>query len=225
MLLLKGVVLLSLLGVCLAEDTCRAQSEEQCGNPGIGWEAGACNSVHGGIKGNTHNISVLINRHFIDSFKFLLMASYFNSAEINRMGFHKYFQETSDTLWANGKNVLKYLLSRGTNMDTNLQVSSLSMPNYKGEVLAMSTSLDMMKQLIKDTRLVYKHAANKHVTAANPEHSTYDPPLLHFLEEKLMEDYSEKIRDLAGKLNILAKIARNDKTKYMGFHLFDKSLH
>nr|ACO15165.1 Ferritin light chain, oocyte isoform [Caligus clemensi] len=223
----SSVLLLCLLSISWARvngNTCQAHSEDQCGQPGIGWNSGLCNSIHGGIKGNTHNLSVLINRHFSESFKFMLMASYFNSAEINRLGFHKFFQEYSDRLWSNGKDVLKYTLSRGTTMDTNLQVSSLDMPNYKGEVLSMSTSLDMMKKLIQDTRLVYKHAANKHVATDNPEKESYDPPLLHFLEEKLMEDYSDRIRDLAGKLNVLARIARNDKTKFMGFHLFDKSL-
>nr|ADD38162.1 Ferritin light chain, oocyte isoform [Lepeophtheirus salmonis] len=224
--MIKQLLLLSILvASCVGgPDSCGAHTDVQCGNPGTKWESGICNSVFGGFKGNTRNLSVLINRHLNDSFKYLVMASYFDSAEVNRMGFNKYIQGYSDKLWDNGKDILKYVLSRGGSADPNLKVTAMQMPNYQGEVLSMSASLDMMKQLMEDMRLVYKHAANKHVSNTQPERESYDPPLLHYLEESFFEDYTERIRDLAGKLNILGKIARNDKTKYMGFHLFDKSM-
>ena len=38
-----------------------------------------------------------------------------------------------------------------------------------------------------------------------------------------MGDYSQKVRDIAGQMNVLAKMASDDNTKRMGLHLFDKS--
>ena len=46
----------------------------------------------------------------------------------------------------------------------------------------------------------------------------------HFLEEKFIGEYTDNIRELAGYLNTLAKIVRNDNQRNMGLHLFDQSL-
>ncbi len=45
----------------------------------------------------------------------------------------------------------------------------------------------------------------------------------HFYED-LLEDYSGEIREMAGYLNILAKIARSDNTRSMGLYFFDQHL-
>jgi hypothetical protein len=44
------------------------------------------------------------------------------------------------------------------------------------------------------------------------------------LEETLIEPATTNIRHMAGHLNVLAKMARNDKTRAMGLHLFDSEL-
>lgn len=45
-----------------------------------------------------------------------------------------------------------------------------------------------------------------------------------FFQEDFIESYTQNIRDLAGHLNIIGKMAKDDKTKRMGLHLFDNSL-
>ncbi len=40
----------------------------------------------------------------------------------------------------------------------------------------------------------------------------------------MLEDYSSEIREMSGRLNLLAKIARSDNTRSMGLHLFDQHL-
>ena len=45
-----------------------------------------------------------------------------------------------------------------------------------------------------------------------------------FFQENYMEKYTENIRSLAGYLNIMGKMAKDEKTKKMGLHLFDRSL-
>ena len=48
--------------------------------------------------------------------------------------------------------------------------------------------------------------------------------IAHFLEENFIEDYTDNVREIAGYLNTLAKIVRNDNQRNMGLHLFDESL-
>ena len=48
--------------------------------------------------------------------------------------------------------------------------------------------------------------------------------IAHFLEENVIEDYTDNVREIAGYLNTLAKIVRNDNQRNMGLHLFDESL-
>ena len=47
---------------------------------------------------------------------------------------------------------------------------------------------------------------------------------MHFLEEELIEEYYQDIRAVAGQLNVLGKIAKEDNSRAMGLHLFDKAL-
>ena len=48
--------------------------------------------------------------------------------------------------------------------------------------------------------------------------------IAHFLEENFIEEYTDNVREIAGYLNTLAKIVRNDNQRNMGLHLFDESL-
>ena len=44
------------------------------------------------------------------------------------------------------------------------------------------------------------------------------------MEETFISAYESSIHEVAGALNVLAKIARKDNTSAMGLHLFDKHL-
>jgi hypothetical protein len=115
------------------------------------------------------------------------------------------------------------------------------------EVSALGSSLDMMKQQAEDAIVVYKHATNRNNHAGHGDvvdrnsHSngnsgnaekyfsgqhinSFDPAIAHFLEESFIEEYTDNVRELAGYLNTLAKMVRNDNQRNMGLHLFDESL-
>ena len=47
---------------------------------------------------------------------------------------------------------------------------------------------------------------------------------MHFLEEELIEGYYQDIRKMSGQLNVLGKIAKDDNSRSLGLHLFDKEL-
>ena len=48
--------------------------------------------------------------------------------------------------------------------------------------------------------------------------------IIHFLEDSFIGEYTDNVRELAGHLNTLAKIVRNDNQRNMGLHLFDEHL-
>jgi len=214
----------------------------------------ACSSVFGGFRGNQHNLNLMMKNHLRDSFKFLIMGSNFNSDEVNRAGIPKLLQGYSDKMWEQGKSLLKYIQKRGGRFSDleNSKMFYLDVPTGTEtftEVSALGSSLDIMKQHAEDAIIVYKHANNKnnhnsgehgdvHGNNANangnsanrdkyfsgPHTNSYDPSISHFLEEKFIEEYTDNVRELAGYLNTLAKIVRNDNQKNMGLHLFDQSL-
>ncbi len=47
---------------------------------------------------------------------------------------------------------------------------------------------------------------------------------VHFIEEEFLSHYTDEIRETAGMVNVLAKIARNDNTRALGLHIFDAHL-
>ena len=56
-------------------------------------------------------------------------------------------------------------------------------------------------------------------------HVNYFPTqIAHLLEEDFIEPYTDDIRELAGHVNLLAKIVKNDNTKGLGLHLYDEHL-
>lgn len=214
----------------------------------------ACSAVYGGFRGNQNNLNLLMKNHLRDSFKFLIMGSNFNSDEVNRAGIPKLLQGYSDKMWEQGKSMLKYILKRGGKFSdsANSKMFYLDVPTGTetfSEVSALGASLDIMKQQAEDAIVVYKHAnnrnnhnngahgdvngnnANANGNSANNDKyfsgqhtNSYDPSISHFLEEKFIEEYTDNVRELAGYLNTLAKIVRNDNQRNMGLHLFDQSL-
>ena len=48
--------------------------------------------------------------------------------------------------------------------------------------------------------------------------------IAHLLEGDFIAPYTDDIRELAGHVNLLAKIVKNDNTKGLGLHLYDEHL-
>ncbi|TRY77030.1 hypothetical protein TCAL_13205 [Tigriopus californicus] len=227
-----GHVVIGLIGILalahgtIAEDlgTCNAHVTQSCSEIGSEWNAGPCNALFGGFRGNSNSLHQLMVTQFQDSFKLLAMGSYFSSDEVNRLGIHKTVVAQSDKHWSNGKALMEYILKRGGRMGTQFKVSDVTMDNVKGEVEALGATLDILKKGAERTNAAYRHALNKKMHYDDPGQDSFDPALAHFLEEEFLASYTSEIRETVGQLNLLAKIARDDKTRAMGLHLFDQHL-
>merc|ERR1711962_857132 len=81
------------------EDFCFSHAKGKCTEPGENWQTGACNSKHGGFEGDTDILHKMVLDDFTDSMTYLLMGSRFSTDVQNKMGFHNYFMEKSDSMW------------------------------------------------------------------------------------------------------------------------------
>jgi len=225
-----GLVLLTVLvggSFAADDDVCFAHVESKCSEPGETWAMGGCSSIHGGYNGNANNLHRIIVDDFTDSMNYLLMASSFNTDVVNKMGFHKYFMEKSDSMWNRGKDMMKYVLKRGGAMGHGFQIppigssNSLSSLDFSNEMKSLGITLDSLKARAEDSRVAYMHSQRR--TDPTSSDSSFDPTTSHLLEE-LTESYSGEIRETAEKLNTLGRMIKKDNSRNMAIHLFDKML-
>jgi len=227
---MRGLVLL-VAGLAVAEasvtnnridyrNTCRANAQEECLTLTSLWQSPTgCSSIYGGFKANENNLHNMVMYHLEDSFKFLLMASHFNRDDVNRMGLHKTLMGYSDQLWDNAVKTIKYITKRGGKFGVHgdLELKNVRPNDFDGEVEALAITLDVWKRQALDVNMRIKQAMHKH----NETH--WDPSIFGFFQEHV-DSYTKNIRDLAGYLNIMGRMAKDEKTRKMGLHLFDNSL-
>jgi len=226
--------------VCMYEVTeaarrnqCSVKVETECGKSGSVWrDPAGCTALYGGYQNNQQNLAVLVKDHLQDSFKFLLMGTRFNRDDNNRVGLHSKLMGYSGEMWNDAIKLIKYMTKRGGNVNaifqlentTKFKLSDVQNNDFNGEVDALAISLDMYKTQADEVSRAIRQTMNKKHLPTTGEAPFFDPSIYKFLEEEYLQGYTEKIRDIAGYLNILGKIAKNDQTKRMGLHLFDQSL-
>jgi len=212
------------------KDQCSVNVDSECGKPGSSWKDPAgCSAVHGGYQSNQKNLALLVKDQLQDSFKFLLMSGRFNRDDNNRQGLHGKLMGYSDDMWNGAIKMVKYMTKRGGSVQgifgqADYKLSDVQINDFNGEVNALAITLDMYKTQANEVSKAVRQAMNKHHLPASVEAPYFDPMIYNFLEMEYLAGYQEKIRDVAGYLNILGKIAKNDKTMRMGLHLFDQSL-
>lgn len=138
----------------------------------------------------------------------------------------KLLMEQSDKMWDRAQKIMHFMLHRGSktlDMSPAFRLADIQPFDTNGEVKALAKTLSTLKSNAQDIQDVHKHANNKkeHSDSSN---DSYDPMVMHFLEEQLLQDYYTDIRHISGQLNVLGRIAKHDNTRAMGLHLFDKEL-
>ena len=168
-----------------------------------------------------------------------LQATEFSTDESNRMGFRKKISEKSDRLWADGKRLLKFLMRSGGRVpQLGINRESLVLASSWepiGELEALSSLLDWDKERAEHLLAVHRLANLKNIeeNRYSPDVSgqfgdisafiNYFSKVSHFIEE-LLTELTDEIREMAGEINVLGKIARGDRSKRFGLHLFDQLL-
>merc|ERR1712212_688770 len=225
------VLILAIFGLVSGQnqDNCHTYAAGVCRDSTYLWssQGSSCNAVYGNIAGNKHNLGKLMTDNLKQSFQFIAMSSYFKSDIVNRMGMGKAMLEQSDKMWDRAQKVMHFMLHRGSvtsDMSPAFKLTNVNPFDINGEIKAMAHTLTTLKTNVEVIFAVHKHANNKHDHPDDPNLNSYDPSVIHFLEEELMEDYHKDVRLISGQLNVLGKMAKHQNSRNMGLHLFDKNL-
>ncbi|XP_053679362.1 soma ferritin [Anopheles nili] len=164
------------------------------------------------------------------SFHFLMMSSAFNKHSLDRPGFEKLYRKISDKAWEDAIDLIKYQSRRGS---FGHLVQPSKGENY-GKVLdvqelsSLQFALDYEKTMAKEAHAIHRkisHAHSKAGSNGSDDVYYYDPDAAHYLDEKLIEDQSGVVRDLAGYIHNLKHFtSQQDKAGDLGNHLFDEYL-
>merc|ERR1711988_41519 len=225
------VLILAIFGFAAGQnqDNCHTYAAGVCRDSTDLWssQGSSCNAVYGNIAGNKHNLGKLMADNLKQSFQFIAVSSYFKSDIVNRMGMGKAMLEQSDKMWDRAQKIMQFMLHRGSttsDLSPAFKLTNVNPFDINGEIKALAHTLTTLKTNVEDIFTVHKHANNKHDHQDDPNLNSYDPSVIHFLEEELMEDYQKDVRLVSGQLNVLGKMAKHQNSRNMGLHLFDKNL-
>lgn len=216
------IVLVAFLALASCEDECYRDIDYTCQNSvtltkqqGLPTQ---CNSKYGGIDIIQSDLQKFTNDLFSRSFDFLLMATHYGNYIKNRPGFEKLYRGLSDELWEDGIDTIKFITSRGGQMNFNNVPQDLqaqqSLELY--ELQSLGKALDIEKKLATEAFDIHKDTSGH-----RSDH--YDPEISHHLEDKFMEKHRETIRKLAGYTKDLSKIL-DESDANLGLYLFDEYL-
>jgi hypothetical protein len=165
----------------------------------------------------------LTNDHFIRSFEYLFLSAQFGTHVKQRPGFEKILHGLADSAWSQGIENIKQLAKLGVKHsfdDSNLESKKSIIHGDRAELESLGIAVDIEKALLKNANNVHK--LHQHSTTNNPD---YDSALAHFLEEKIIEDKTETVRNLVGLTNNLKNIvSEGNEIVPMSLYLFDQIL-
>jgi len=179
---------------CLNEFTCNDESS-------IGWKSNGsafCTAHYGGFPGLQTRAQSLAQYHLQASMKFLMLATKFSYWKTERPGFHKLFQDLSDSTFKDAVNILQHMAQRGG----RLHQFGVDMPEtrYEGsELEALGMAVDIERMLAEKTLALMNIASDK-------THGVPDGEFAHFLADDIAEKHSKQMSILAGHVNNLANV-------------------
>ncbi|XP_078036120.1 ferritin 2 light chain isoform X2 [Augochlora pura] len=138
-----------------------------------------------------------------ESFHLLHLATYFGSYKLNRGGFTKLYRHYSDKLWEEAIDVVKYITKRGGKMDFQ-QPENSELQDRNDHHLVEITEIESLALVLDHMKELAREAVKIHSDASSTSHS--DPAVAHYIEEKFLEAYTERIRDLTGYITELKEL-------------------
>lgn len=155
------------------------------------------------------------------SYEYLLMATHFNSYQMNRPGFQKLYQSLSDRAFDDTIELIKQVTRRGgsINLSKPHAQSGVQPPEvHLNELESLAHALDVEKELTKGA--IHVHTSATHGTTNNREH---DPEMAHYLQENFLTKQAASVRKLSGYANDLSKLVTVGEPS-LSVYLFDEYL-
>lgn len=220
----------------ILDDTCYSQISNSCKS---GELLGKCTAKFGGYTDHVNlEFNDYICEHIGLSYKYLRLATNFNSYMKDRGGLRKLFKSYSDEAWENSIKLIKFVTMRGGSVDLNTcptlwktAIKKEPASTFFTEVEALTSALDWHKKLAKSSFVIHKLVSTLHTSSQKTgehEHNTdhekhYDPEVSAFLENNFVHEYTETVRKLTGHVNDLVGLA-NSTSAALGYYLFDEHL-
>lgn len=126
----------------------------------------------------------------------------------------------SNQLWTDGVDVIKYLTTRGLEMDFTQLDANLCQPEDTLELMELHSfakGLDIQKKIAQTTM-------NFHKKYSAPHSKNYDPEVAYYLKENHIEKHSKMVRDLSGYVEDLRNIFFEGPDAGLGRYLYNDYL-
>lgn len=178
-----------------------------------------CNSLYSGIEDATNGLQNYIFEHVAQSYKYLLLATFFNSYQRNREGFYKLYKKLSDDSWDDAIDIIQYMSKRGLTAkihehNINKYSDDISVNVNGNEFQSLSVALEMQKKLALSAHNIHKSAsiqnchAKEKLKQADCLH--YDAEVTSFMEEEFVHKHAKTVRSLSGHFNDLHNMMHRD---------------
>lgn len=180
-----------------------------------------CNARYGAIDHLQHKMEDYIQLQMKKSYEYLLLATHFNSYQMNRPGFQKLYQSLSDRAFDDTIELIKQVTRRGGSVDLSKahKLGSANPPEvHLNEIESLARALDTEKQLTVGA--IHVHTSATHGSTQNKEH---DPEMAHYLQENFLTKQAESVRKLSGYANDLSKLVSVNEPS-LSIFLFDEYL-
>lgn len=164
------------------------------------------------------------NDQLIRSYEYLFLSAQFGTYLKDRPGFEKILHGLADGAWGKGIEMIKEAAKRGVphTFDT-FNDNSVKVHGEVSEVEALAKAVEIEKNLLKRANDIHRH--HSHATLVDGKAVSYDAGIAHYIEEEIIEDKTQTVRNLVGHVNDLTKLLKKDTAIFpMSLFLFDKQL-
>ncbi|XP_062122019.1 ferritin light chain isoform X1 [Drosophila sulfurigaster albostrigata] len=209
------------------EQSCQVDVRSACGTNAImaffSDESGVsnCNARYAAIGHLEGKLQNYIQLQLKKSYEYLLLATHFNSYQMNRPGFQKLYQGLSDRAFDDTIELIRQVTRRGGSVDFSKphQHGAAEVPEvHLNELESLARALDVEKELT--TGAIHVHTSATHSSNENREH---DPEMAHYIQENFLSKQAKSVRTLSGYANDLAKLV-SVKEPSLSVYLFDEYL-
>lgn len=132
----------------------------------------------------------------------------------------------SDGAWGKGLELIKEVAKRGsTHSFAETSAKDVTAHGEVSEFEALAKAVVIEKDLLKKAEEIHRHHAHATLKDNSDLSQKYDAGLAHFLEEEVIEDKIDTVRNLVGHVNDLKKLFKSEPSLFpLSLYLFDQHL-
>lgn len=165
------------------------------------------------------------NEYLVRSYEYFFLSAQFGTYGKDRPGFQKTLKGLSDNAWNRGVDMIKQLAKRGFvhHFNLNGDVELITSNSNVTELVALAKAAEIEKGLLTKANDIHRH--HSHAAFDTAKSCGYDAGLSHYIDEEIIEEKTETVRNLVGHVNQLKRLfASDEKTYPLSLFIFDQHL-